>query len=139
MAKRRFKPNKAKMYLGDKKVDSKWEKDLGEGVLKDCEFHCEKIPFVIHTNNKYEPDFTYGKYVIESKGRFRDSKEYGKYLHIRKALEGTGRELVFLFMNHECKMPNASVRKDGTFNTHGEWATKNKFRWFTEQTIKEIL
>ena len=34
-------------------------------------------------------------------------------------------------------MPNSKVRKDGTKRTHGEWATANGFRWFTEETLPD--
>jgi hypothetical protein len=29
------------------------------------------------------------------------------------------------------------MRKDGTKRTHGEWATANGFRWFTEETLPD--
>jgi hypothetical protein len=32
-------------------------------------------------------------------------------------------------------MPAAKVRKDGTRRTHGEWASANNFRWFSEESI----
>ena len=35
--------------------------------------------------------------------------------------------------------PHEKVRKDGTKRSHAEWAEKNNFRWFDEDTIKEIL
>ena len=46
-------------------------------------------------------------------------------------------ELVFLFANPSAPMPNSKVRKDGTKRTHGEWATANGFRWFTEETLPD--
>ena len=67
-----------------------------------------------------------------------DSAEARKYLFIRDALP-FGTELVFLFYNHKTPMPRAKVRKDGSKCTHGEWASKNNFRWFTENTITKIL
>lgn len=45
----------------------------------------------------------------------------------------------YLFYNHKTPMPHAKVRKDGTKLTHGEWATKNKFRWYTENTIMQVI
>ena len=76
--------------------------------------------------------------MIEAKGRFMDSAEARKYLFIRDALP-FGTELIFLFYNYKTPMPRAKVRKDGTKCTHGEWASKNNFRWFTENTITKIL
>ena len=32
-------------------------------------------------------------------------------------------------------MPQAKRRKDGTKRSHGEWATDNDFRWYTEETL----
>ena len=34
-------------------------------------------------------------------------------------------------------MPNSKMRKDGTKRTHGEWATSNGFRWYTEDTLPD--
>ena len=117
-------------------ADSKWEGELAHGILKDCEHHPDKIPYTIDHN--YTPDFKVGNIYIEAKGRFLDSSEASKYVWIRKKLpEGT--ELVFLFYNPKTPMPHARKRKDGTKRSHAEWADKNEFRWFTEETIEEIL
>ena len=34
-------------------------------------------------------------------------------------------------------MPGAKRRKDGTKRSHAEWADKNKFTWYTEETLPE--
>ncbi|UCD07947.1 MAG: hypothetical protein JSW41_04600 [Candidatus Aenigmatarchaeota archaeon] len=39
-------------------------------------------------------------------------------------------ELIFIFSDANKPMPNAKKRKDGTRHTHGEWATKNEFRFY---------
>ena len=46
-------------------------------------------------------------------------------------------ELVFLFANPASPMPGAKRRKDGTKRSHAEWANKNKFTWYTEETLPE--
>lgn len=126
-----------KWMAGAAKADSKWEGKLRDTLLSECDYHGGKIPyFVEHT---YEPDFTSGNIIIEAKGRFRERSEATKYIWVRNSLEGSGRELVFLFYNPYTAFPHAKVRKNGTKMTHAEWADKNGFRWFTEQTIKEIL
>ena len=117
-------------------ADSKWEGELRDGVLKKCEHHPSKIPYVIEHN--YTPDFKHKDIYIEAKGRFMDSSEASKYIWIRKRLK-KNEELVFLFMKPNTPMPHAKKRKDGTKRTHAEWAEKNNFRWFTEETIEEIL
>ena len=117
-------------------TDSKWEGELKDGVLKDCEHHPAPIPYSIE--HKYYPDFTVGNYIIETKGRFQESSEASKYIWVRKQLP-KDKELVFLFYNPKNRMPGARKRKDGTYYTHEEWADKNEFRWFTEETIEEIL
>ena len=117
-------------------ADSKWEGELSVGVLKNCEHHPDKVEYVVEHN--YTPDFKHKDILIEAKGRFMDSSEAAKYVWIRKKLP-EGIELVFLFMKPSCAMPHARKRKDGTKRTHAEWAEKNNFRWFTEETIKEIL
>ena len=74
--------------------------------------------------------------MLESKGRFWDHAEYSKYIWVKKNLPPNV-ELVFLFANASAPMPRAKVRKDGTKRTHGEWATANGFRWFTEDTLPD--
>ena len=32
-------------------------------------------------------------------------------------------------------MPQAKKRKDGTKRTHAEWAEKNNFNWYSEETL----
>ena len=130
-----YKPNNS--WKGKvRKADSKWEGELRDGILSSCEYHPEKIPYTI--DHHYHPDFKIGETLVEAKGRFIDSAEARKYLYIRDALP-FGTELVFLFYNYKTPMPRAKVRKDGTKHTHGEWASKNGFRWFTESTITKIL
>ena len=123
------------------KYDSKFELKLHEEVLSVCEFHPEeKIEYTI--SHKYSPDFRYEKdgviYLIESKGRFAESNEATKYIHIRDNLPENF-ELVFLFQRPDLPMPRARKRKDGSIATHESWAIKNGFRAFDEETIKEIL
>jgi hypothetical protein len=140
-----------------KKSDSKFEQRLRDGVLKDVEFHPDdKIEYV--SRHKYEPDFvceipddkgSFHTIFIEAKGRFRDSKEAAKYKDIREAIteytcykgkQTFTYELVFLFQKPDTPMPHSKKRKKcGTKQTHSEWADRNGFRWFTEQTIQEIL
>ena len=113
--------------------DSRFEKMLHEGPLQGCGFHPEVVPYSILRT--YEPDFFYGNILIEAKGRFRDRNESNKYVWIREALP-TGRELVFVFMNHKTPMPGAKKRKKcGTKQSVGEWATKQNFRWYTTRTV----
>ncbi|QBJ00575.1 endonuclease [Vibrio phage vB_VpP_BA6] len=130
-----MRPNRRWMQ-GQRKADSKFEQELKDGVLKDFDFQHGKIPYAIpHT---YRPDFVKDNLIIEAKGRFRDSAEARKYLFIRDALE-ENQELVFLFYNPQTPMPFAKKRKDGTKQTHAEWAERNNFKWYTKETIKEIL
>lgn len=126
-----------KWKAGAARADSKWEGKLRDTILKDCEYHADKIPyFVEHT---YEPDFVSGDIIIEAKGRFRERAEATKYIWVRKALEETDKELVFLLYNPNTAFPHAKARKDGTKMSHAEWCEKNKFKWYTEETIGEVL
>lgn len=128
-------------------ADSKWEKELVDTVFKDeikkelVVFHPDPVSYTVE--HKYYPDFeiTYSdgsKIYIEAKGRFMDSQEAAKYKWVRSCLK-SNEELVFLFMKPDTPMPHVKKRKDGTKMSHGEWATKNNFRWFTQGNIKEIL
>ena len=120
--------------------DSRWEEKLNLGVLKNAHYHADKIEYTILRT--YNPDWTIkknGKVIyIEAKGRFADRMEAAKYKWVRGSLK-QGEELVFLFMNPNLVMPSSRPRKDGTRQTHSDWADTNGFRWFTEETIKKIL
>lgn len=121
---------------GSVRYDSRFEERLHKGVLKRCEVHPKRLPYKVHA--EYEPDFQYGKTLIEAKGRFRERKEASKYLWVRQYLP-RGYELVFVFMNPNTPMPHAKKRKCGTKQTVSEWATKNDFKWFTMATIGKYL
>ena len=121
-----------------KGYDSNWEYELHQGILDAWEHHVDKVEYVIE--HKYEPDFIRTidgkKILLEAKGRFWDFAEFNKYVWIAKALPADI-ELVFLFANPSAPMPAAKVRKDGTRRSHGEWASANNFRWFSEDTIPD--
>ena len=121
-----------------KGYDSNWEYELHSGILDGWSFHTDKVPYTVEHN--YHPDFIREvegkKILLEAKGRFWDYAEFSKYIWISKTLpEDT--ELVFLFANPSAPMPQAKRRKDGTKRSHGEWASANNFRWFSEDTIPD--
>lgn len=143
MKKRYFKARPKSLSKG---YDSKLELRLHQTALADCSHHCDKDDRVNYSvPHKYEYDFLVEVgdklYVIEAKGRFQDSATAAKYLHIRNYLESwlptistcKEVELVFIFENAKTPYPFAKKRKDGTKQDHGEWATKNKFRWLCEK------
>ena len=155
MKKRFFEKRPAKLPKG---YDSWLEHDLHQTTLKECQHHVPKddrIPYVIE--HLYEPDFIFDynnkTYVIEVKGRFRDSSEMSKYVWINKHLDDwklfttDSIELVFIFENASTPTPFAKRRKDGTKRSHGEWAKSNGFRYLCkkrdnltkELTLEELL
>lgn len=129
------------MVAPDGKVlDSESELKLYTGQLVGLSCHAHKIPYIIpHT---YNPDFVLetdkGMLVIECKGFFQDSAEAAKYKHIRDVLK-EGDELIFIFDRPNNKLPWAKRRKDGTFLTHGEWATINGFRSYSPKDSREDI
>ena len=131
-AKRPVEKNVPKGY------DSNWECLLHNTILEDWNFHTDTVSYVVEHN--YEPDFIREidgkKILLEAKGRFWDYAEYSKYIWIAKVLP-PDTELVFLFANPNAPMPAAKRRKDGTKRSHGEWATANDFKWFSEDTIPD--
>ena len=134
-----------------RKVDSKWEAKLRDGLLKTWEFHNADRDVCYVINKTYQSDFVKKIHdtkviYLEAKGRFRDREEASKYLWVRKSLdlineasrlsgEPVVHELVFLFYNPNLAFPHAKKRKDGTKMTHKEWAEKQGFRWFSEETL----
>lgn len=120
-----------------KGYDSKLEFDLHEKEYKGWTYHPdEKVKYVVPAS--YEPDFVLESsdkfLLLEVKGRFRERKEASKYLHIREAVKESGykgkaAEVIFVFQDAAKPMPFAQRRKDGTKQSHGEWAEKNGFRY----------
>jgi len=130
MKKRYFKKRDKGLPKG---YDSKLELELHQGILSEYEHHPEKLHY--HIDHSYEPDFVHPEepnLLIEVKGRFRDSSEASKYLWIQKC--NPDYEIIFIFENPNTPMPFSKRRKDGTKLSHGEWATKNGFRWYTKET-----
>lgn len=129
-----FRP-KDKSLLGTT-YDSKLEKRLHDGGLKDAEHHPPPIDYTI--DHKYKPDFMaklHDKVIyIEAKGYFQDRKDSAKYPWIKSFLK-ENEELVFVFENPDKPIHFQRPRKDGTKMTHGEWCTKNGFRYFSEENI----
>jgi hypothetical protein len=125
----------AKKGKPPKGYDSWFEYELHTGVLNKCDYHTAGISYT--QTKMYEPDFVIGEFLIEAKGRFRDSEEARKYVDIRKSL--IFEELVFVFYDPKTPMPRARRRKDGTKFTMAEWADKNDFRYYTVETITELL
>ena len=131
--------NKKAMF----QTDSKWESQLHDNIfsqVKDCKYHPCRIDYVV--SSTYQPDWSIQRgdktIYIEAKGHFKDNQEMRKYKFIREALT-EHEELVFLFMKPNQKIHFRKKRKDGTTQTYSEWATLNKFLWFDEETIREIL
>lgn len=133
MRKRYFKKKPRNTPKG---YDSMLEYNLHQDQLKGYDHHPEPIAYVSH--HVYEADFVdpdEPNILIESKGRFVDKNSASKMLWVRKS--NPDKEIVFIFEKPETPMPFAKKRKDGTKQSHGEWATKNGFRWFTPDTIPE--
>ena len=144
MKKRYFKARPKSLPKG---YDSKLEQRLHETCLQSCQHHVPKEDLIPYTvEHTYEPDFLleYERklFVYEVKGRFRDSTESAKYKWIRNNLNNwqyfknstcAEIELVLIFENAATPMPFSKRRKDGTRQSHGEWATKNGFRWLCEK------
>jgi len=122
-----------------KGYDSWLEHDLHENELKGYNHHPERLAYTV--KHKYEPDFVLSSapnILIEVKGRFRDSTEAAKYKWIRDCNPDI--ELVFIFEDPKKPMPFAKVRKKcGTKQTHGDWATKNGFRFYSKNNLEEFL
>lgn len=107
-------------------------------MLKKCKNKPTKLTYV--KTAEYTPDFVFnkGKYTtyIEVKGRFRTSTEASKYIAVRESLTAY-ESLVFVFYDPDKPMPNAKARKDGTKLTHGEWARRHRFKYYTKETVPE--
>lgn len=120
--------------------DSMLEKNLHEDKLAAARFHDRRDRISYTIPHTYEPDFVIEKgdkkFIIETKGRFRDSQEARKYLFVREVLKDN-EELVFIFQDPTKPMPFAQKRKDGTKRSHGEWAEKNGFRYWSQISFKE--
>ena len=120
--------------LSKKKYRSNFEAEVAK-ILKGWKYESYGLDYI--SRHRYIPDFTKGRTLIEVKGHFRTAGEAAKYIDIRR--DNPKFILVFLFMNPNTPMPNTRKRKDGTRYTVSQWADKNDFKWYTVDTIKEIL
>lgn len=124
-----------KKKLPPKGYDSTFEYDLSQDLGKEWEHHPKRISYV--SKHTYQPDFKREKggkvELIEAKGRFRTRNEASKYIAIRESLNDN-EELVFIFQNAATPLVGAKRRKDGTKQSHGDWATLNGFRWYCRKT-----
>lgn len=130
-----------------KGYDSKLEHRLHTTALRSCQHHPSKQDLIKYSvPHTYEYDFMVELddkiYIIETKGRFRDSSEASKYKYVNEYLTqwdlfkespSTDIELIFIFEKASTPFPFAKTRKDGTKQSHGEWASKNGFRWLCEK------
>ena len=114
-----------------KRYDSGFEHEVSLSLGEGWEHHPPKMDYI--SKHTYQPDFRKevdGKVtLVEAKGRFRSRSEASKYLSIREALKDN-EELVFIFYDASKPLVGSQRRKDGTKQSHGEWATSNGFRWF---------
>lgn len=143
--KKRYYPKRDKKL--PKGFDSFLEVDLYNGPLQESQHHPNKDDLIDYSiPHQYEYDFMFSHgdtlYLAESKGRARDSAELRKYLSVRDYLEDwhvfkdspyKEIELFFIFENAKTPTPFAKKRKDGTKQSHGEWASKNEFRWLCKK------
>lgn len=116
------------------KYRSGLERDVAKALRSTQEkflYEPHKVPYVVHRD--YLPDFYHekSKTYIEVKGFFRPL-DTQKYRAVRDSL-GKKEELVFLL--HD---PNKKVRK-GTKMNMGEWCTKEGFKFFTLDTIVDMI
>lgn len=118
-----------------KGFDSWFEYDLVRNMPA-CSYHTSRIDYI--QKKRYAPDFSYYKdgytVYIEAKGRFRDNQEARKYIDVRSSLDD-GDSLVFIFQNPDTPMPHSKKRSDGSKMTHGEWATKHGFEYYTISSL----
>lgn len=90
------------------------------------EYETLKVPYVLERN--YNPDFILTDYgfIVEAKGLL-DRESKAKMLAVKK--QRPELDVRFVFMNASKKIP-------GSKQTHGEWASKNGYKW-SEGTIPQ--
>ena len=131
-------PKKKNIYLPYK---NKFEFDLAK-VLEGCDYEDKSRKVNYETKAVYNPDFTFPDktwLLIEAKGRFMGgSKEAAKYVWVKRCHPEM--EIVFIFSNMNNKAyPGCRRRKDGSFLTMGEWASKNNFLAFSAKHLPPWL
>jgi len=129
------KPNAYKPYK------NKFEYDLAK-ILEGCDYEDKARKVKYTSNHVYNPDFTFADkpwLLIEAKGRFMGgSKEAAKYVWCKRCNPKI--EIVFIFSNMNNKAyPGCRRRKDGSFLTMGEWASKNDFLCFSQKHLPPWL
>lgn len=124
--------------------DSKFERQLHTGILAQFKLHPYTEEFIRKT--VYTPDLTLivkdYEYILELKGYIYTSegckkiKDYREHINKSKTLT---RELILVFQDPNKVFKWKQKRKDGTKMSLCQWADKNKFRWFTYDSIFMLL
>lgn len=87
----------------------------------DPKFETIKLPYTLHKNCNYTPDFPVGKrIIIETKGRFQTADRM-KMLLVKE--QHPEYEFRFVFTN-----PNQKISKVSK-TTYATWCDKNGFKW----------
>jgi len=144
MKKRYFPKRDKKLPKG---FDSWLEYDLANGPLKEAQHHPHKTELINYSvPHTYAYDFMFihnnHMYLCEAKGRLRDSADGRRYHYVKDSIEDwhvfkesgcDSIEFFFLFENSKTPMPFAKKRKDGTKQSHGEWASRYNYRWLCKK------
>lgn len=119
--------------------DSPFEMDLANSVLRNAEYHPDKIEYTMpETHHTYTTDFRLGPYFIEVKGFLR-REDKKKYVAIANNIEQRGYKLIFVMKNPEKKMAGSRKRKDGTYLSHKEWLEKNGVMCYNPDELEQLL
>ena len=122
------------------KYRSNFEKELHKHVMSNLEYEPWRLSY-FPVEKEYIPDFVNPtkKIIFEAKGYFRERAEASKYFPIIEAAKAKGYRFVIIFQHPHNKMPGVRKRKDGTFQTMSEWATKNNIEWYSYRNIPQEL
>tara|TARA_R110000803_G_scaffold35405_1_gene76555 strand:- start:300 stop:656 length:357 start_codon:yes stop_codon:yes gene_type:complete len=103
------------------KYRSKYEARIAKNSPNTIKYEPIKIEWLPPTK-KYTPDFQLPNgIIVEAKGRFRTAEERTKMICVRD--QNPHLDIRFLFMKADVKLYK------GSKSDHGEWATKNGFKW----------
>lgn len=129
--------NYLRWYNDPPKPYRSWTEVRCKLAIPDALYEPEKMPYTYSEQRTYLPDLVLGDYLLEVKGRFSDTYEMKKYLHIREAYPD--KEIIFIWDKEDTALPGARPRKDKTRRTNEEWAVDNGFRYCYSSNCAEWL
>ena len=107
---------------------SKFEENFAKSLDVPFRYEALSIPYTVEKT--YTPDFDFGLFIVETKGRFLGS-DRTKHLRVRE--QNPDYDIRFVFMNPKVRLSKSSK------TTYADWCDKHNFLWADRKMPREWL